>query len=215
MLLIIVIFVFVVIFIIYFLTFTQKEDYNVQEIPNFLTHEECNHIIKLSEPKLFKSCVYKESNEDDAGSTDVIDTTHRVSEQCWLDHSHILSHKVAELTNTLVDQQEQLQVVKYNKGGFFNPHYDACQGDENFCKRMNISGPRYITVLIYLNDDYEGGETVFPKINKVVKPEKGKAIVFYNTDKNSGHVLQKSLHGGNPVLSGNKWICNIWIKNQN
>ena len=188
--------------------------YEVQEIPDFLTPEECDTIIDMSHPNLIESEVYTGANDDS------IDTTHRKSEQCWLkDHEHELveklSHKVAELTQTDLSMQEELQVVKYTQGGFFNPHFDACNGDKEFCKRMDDGvGPRYITVLIYLNDDFTGGETVFPSINKSVKPQKGKAVIFYNTHKNTGEILKKSFHGGNPVLSGNKWICNKWIKNK-
>jgi len=186
--------------------------YTIQEIPNFLTNEECELLIKLSEPNLIESKVYTHAEDDS------IDTSHRKSEQCWLkDNRHQvienISKRVASLTNTQKDLQEDLQVVKYTTGGFFNPHYDACNGDKDFCKRMDgEKGPRYITFLIYLNDDFTGGETVFPNINKSVKPEKGKAVIFYNIDKDTKQILQDSFHGGNPVISGQKWICNKWIK---
>ena len=104
-----------------------------------------------------------------------------------------------------------MQVVNYQKGGFFKPHYDACEGAKEFCHRMNGNiGPRYLTVLFYLNDNFDGGETVFPKINKTIKPKKGKAIIFKNVDDN-GVVINQSLHGGEPILSGEKWIANKWI----
>jgi prolyl 4-hydroxylase len=63
---------------------------------------------------------------------------------------------------------------------------------------------------MYLNDDFDGGETFFPKINKKVVPELGKAVLFYSVN-NNGVLLQKSLHGGLPVQSGEKWIANKWI----
>jgi prolyl 4-hydroxylase len=75
------------------------------------------------------------------------------------------------------------------------------------------SGPRIYTYLIYLNDDYEGGETAFPKLNIAVKPKKGKCVVFQNTlPQPDGRIPLEALHGGNPVTSGNKWICNKWIR---
>ena len=76
---------------------------------------------------------------------------------------------------------------------------------------MNNKGPRYLTVLFYLNDNFEGGETIFPKINKLVKPKKGKAIIFQNVD-NNGVIITQALHGGEPVKNGEKWIANKWIK---
>jgi prolyl 4-hydroxylase len=99
--------------------------------------------------------------------------------------------------------------VQYSEGGLFLPHYDAC---DHHCERMDgKDGPRILTVLIYLNDNFEGGETSFPEIGKQVKPEKGKAVVFSNVDK-YGRIIKQSLHGGQPVVSGKKWIANKWIR---
>lgn len=185
------------------------EYYDIKEIPNFLTHEECDNIIQTSIGKLFKSTVY--SSEDD-----ILVSSVRKSNQCWLDDSYepakCVSEKVKKYTNTYNNIQEKLQVVQYTKGGFFIPHYDACNPDVDNCKRMDgNNGPRLYTMLIYLNDDFEGGETVFPKINKTVKPEKGKAVLFRNVD-NNGILIKESFHGGLPIKSGEKWIANKWVR---
>lgn len=189
--------------------YTDMNNYDVEEIPGFLTPEECQKIIELSNGKLFPSKVY--SQNDDLLSSDT-----RQSQQCWLtDENPIIkniSDKVKEYTKTYNNKQEQLQVVNYTKGGFFSPHYDACEGNADFCKRMDgDQGPRILTVLFYLNDDFEGGETIFPKINKLVKPQKGKAVIFRNVDKD-GVIIRQALHGGEPIKSGEKWIANKWIR---
>jgi prolyl 4-hydroxylase len=187
-------------------------DYRIQEIPNFLTPQECDIVIGLSRERLVDSQVY--SNEKD-----VVNTSTRESKQYWLnDNVHPIveriSQRTAEITRTPVVNQEPLQVVNYSPGGFFRPHYDACDGSATFCERMNSkAGPRYITLLIYLNDDFTGGETAFPLIsnpNKLCKPERGKAVLFYNTDLD-GNIIEQALHGGNSITSGNKWICNKWV----
>jgi len=188
--------------------YTDIPNYDIQEISNFLTPEECNKIIELSNGKLFPSKVYSQ-NED------LLSNNSRISQQCWLtdDNPFIkdISDRVTKFTNT-TGKQEQLQVVNYPKGGFFSPHYDACEGDDSYCSRMNGSdGPRLLTVLFYLNDNFEGGETVFPKINKSVKPEKGKAVIFKNVDEN-GVIITQALHGGEPIKSGEKWIANKWVR---
>ena len=184
--------------------------YDIQELPNFLTEEECDVLISLSKNRLVPSVVYN-------GNEDLYNTLDRKSDQTWLNDNehHIvnsISDRIAKLTGTNKNNQELLQLVNYTENGFFNPHYDSCNGSKEFCKRMNAPlGPRYITLLIYLNDSYTGGETVFPKIGKSVKPEKGKAVLFYNVTPD-GDVIDESLHGGNPVLSGEKWIANKWIR---
>jgi len=63
---------------------------------------------------------------------------------------------------------------------------------------------------LYLNDDYEGGETCFDKIGLCIKPKRGKCIIFWNTDENE-KLLEASEHRGNKVLSGTKYIGVKWI----
>ncbi len=204
---IVIIFILILILFIFFL-FRDRGGYTVREIPNFLTAEECDEIINMSLDKLEDSKVY--------GDTDHIQENHRVSKQCWLgnemsDVVEKFSKQSERATSSQGKYQEMLQVVRYEQGGFFNSHYDQTPGDEEFCKRMNGPyGPRKYTVLVYLNDDYDGGETFFPNINKEVKPEKGKAVIFENVDSNNV-IIKESLHGGRPVTSGTKWICNKWI----
>jgi len=188
--------------------YVDKDDYDIIEIQNFLTNEECDKIIELSKGNMFSSKVYSQ-NED------LYDNKTRISQQCWLNDNDLfikdITDKVKSYTNTHNNYFEDLQVVNYQPGGFFTPHYDACVGNKTNCERMNKEGPRYLTVLFYLNDNFEGGETIFPKINKLVKPEKGKAVIFQNVD-NNGVIITQALHGGEPVKNGEKWIANKWIK---
>lgn len=187
------------------------ENYYIQEIPNFLTLEECNQILQISTNKLIDSKVY-------SPSADLVDEKVRISKQTWLnDNNHPLildlSKRIAKITGTRLTDQEELQVVNYHPGGFYKPHYDACNRKVENCTRLNgTRGPRYITFIIYLNNDFEGGETYFPNINKSIVPEMGKAAIFYNVNLN-GDVLVNSLHEGRDVKKGVKWIANKWIRN--
>ena len=193
-----------------------KTPYTIYEIPHFLTDAECDDLMKLSKPFLEDSDLYN-GNMDINKKDGINNPDVRISKQCWLHNSENafadwISDKVVTLTGRPKEHQEPLQVVKYEKGGHFSEHYDACYGPDTFCERMNSKiGPRYITVLIYLNDDYKGGGTTFTKINQHITPEKGKAILFYNVDKNGKHIYE-SMHQGNKIESGTKWIANKWIK---
>jgi len=186
-----------------------NDNYEIEEIDDFLTPQECELITQLSGDKLFKSKVYS--------ATADVESNVRDSEQCWLKNdAHELiqkiSERVAAITETKIEDQEELQVVKYKPGGYYRPHYDACDWRKENCDRFNgDKGPRFITFIIYLNDDFEGGETLFPNIDKKIIPKRGKAAIFYDTDEN-GQVLDKALHGGMDVSNGNKWICNKWIR---
>jgi prolyl 4-hydroxylase len=189
--------------------FIITNDYIIEEIPNFLTKEECDQIIRMSANKLSDSKVYKE--------TDVSDHTVRISNQCWLKNTDDdliknISHRIAIKTNTDINLQEDAQVVKYDQNGFYKPHYDACDRRVcDYCDRMNTDmGPRYITFIIYLNDSFDGGETYFKNIDTKIIPEIGKGLIFYNINM-EGDILEKSLHGGLKVNNGEKWIINKWI----
>ena len=184
--------------------------YTLYEIPNFLSAKECEDIIRLANKTgMHRSEVY-------GASSDVVDNNSRKSYTAWLsDSMSDLVKKITVMTTQLTglpDQnQEDLQVLRYPEGGFFSPHYDCCEGGPEECSRMNANGgPRRITIIIYLNENFKGGETVFPKINISVKPQTGKAAVFWSTDDNDA-VITEAYHGGNPVSEGEKWICNKWV----
>lgn len=188
-----------------------KDSFIIIEIPNFLSKEECDHLIEVAKQKgMEKSMVY-------ADTGDVVDPDVRISEQTWIydvDDEIVAetSRRIAELTNVPVENQEAMQLLHYTSGGKYNPHYDACDGDEDQCARMNKGGgPRILTFIVYLNDNFEGGETDFPHIGIKVKPEQGKAVIFKNVDAFTSDIYQESLHAGLPVKDGEKWMLNKWI----
>ena len=76
---------------------------------------------------------------------------------------------------------------------------------------------RFATLLLYLNDDMEGGHTSFPMWRNAetskqleVKPEKGKAVLFYNLLPD-GNYDELSMHAALPVKKGEKWLANLWV----
>ena len=193
---------------------TNQHPYVVKEIPNFLTHAECDRIIERARAAgIMPSRVYGNTSDD-------VSMNVRMSEQAWLsDDSNdsdpvvqSITKRVSELTNYPKSHQEKLQVVHYGVGGKFTPHYDACDSSKNDCSRFGSQ--RLATLLIYLNDDFEGGGTRFPKIDKTVVPEKGKAVLFYNIDSTTwAHtIIPESLHEGLPILHGEKWVANKWVR---
>ena len=196
---------------------TAKNGYTVWEIKNLLSKEECEGLILLASSQGLEDSNVWSFNEK-SGNT--YDQTHRKSKQTWLQPSASpTTQKVSNISTTLtgipVENQELLQIAKYEKGGMFNAHFDACKDDDKeYCDKMNnYSGQRRTTLLIYLNDDFEGGETEFVDMDIKIKPETGKAILFYNTYDDET-VIPDSHHRGCPVGSGEKWICNVWTHSQ-
>lgn len=187
--------------------------YNTDEIyefPNLLNENECDKVIELSKNKIERSKVM--------GETDEISEI-RTSHNTFLDDNldpllNDLNQRINKLTNIDTAKYEDLQVVHYDKKQFYKEHWDACdpKEDDNCIRDYSRGGMRFATFIIYLNDDMEGGETNFPLINKKIKPEKGKGVLFFNLDDDLLHIKQNSKHAGLPPSSGEKWMCNKWIR---
>ena len=187
--------------------------YKVYEIKNVLNKQDCLDLIEFSKKKgLSNSMVWSY----DGQSGNQLDESHRKSKQTWIgDAEHRVALKMAIISEFVTgiprDHQEALQVAMYEKLGKFNDHYDACvDKDPEYCEKMNAgSGERRATLLVYLNDDFTGGETEFVNIGLKIKPERGKGILFWNTYDDET-VINDSKHRGNPVMDGEKWIATKW-----
>lgn len=185
--------IFIIVLIWYLIPVYQKP----RVIPNFISDEEINHIKKEAESKFSISTV---------AANRTIDKTTRDSETAWLDLEDPVVNRVAERCVSLTDRPlkncERLQVLRYGSGGFYNPHQDTFSDTEE--------NKRMYTIILALNDDYEEGETIFPNLRRKYKLRKGDALFFHTLD-NYGLLTSKALHGGLPVKSGEKWICNLWV----
>ena len=166
-------------------------------VRNFISHETCDYIMEVASKKLTPSTV---------SSDKVVNTNVRQSETAWLSPNDPIIREVMEKCTSNTDRPlrncEHLQVLRYQPGGFYKPHQDCFKNDKN--KRM-------YTCIIALTDDFEGGETEFPNLKKIYKLKKGD-MLFFNTLDDWGRMTPKALHGGRPVTSGEKWICNVWIR---
>lgn len=184
----------------------------IYECPSFLEESECDQIILEAKPSLERSTVI-----DVNSSRSVLDNR-RTSLGTFIPHYDEISaiqkiRKVMEkITGIPRINGEGLQVLYYSVGAEYQPHYDYF--DPIFpggAIHLRRGGQRVATVLVYLNTPEKGGETVFPKANIHIKPKKGKAILFYNLDV-QGNLDSNSLHGGAPVISGEKWIATLWLR---
>jgi predicted 2-oxoglutarate/Fe(II)-dependent dioxygenase YbiX len=164
---------------------------------DFITPEERKYIIEQSEKELKPSVVSEDRYIDDSV---------RKSETAWLDRDDPIVRNVMERCIEYTDRPlancEKLQVLKYKPGGFYKPHQDAFENGSNM---------RMYTFILALNDDYEGGDTIFPNLGKEYKLRAGDAL-FFDTLDNYDMMTSKALHGGKPVKSGEKWICNLWVR---
>lgn len=187
------------------------DNFKIDVYEDFLTKEECNIIIELARPLLQRSGVVQESSiSDDRTSTGVFLETnmHPVLEK--------ISKKVSEITNIPTENQEDIQVVNYQKGQYYNEHYDECFEDTKECKESSKSGRRKNTFFIYLNNVEEGGFTGFPNMSKKVIPKLGRAVSWNNILESDGNIINDpcSLHIGIKPDKGEKWALTVWSRDR-
>ena len=119
---------------------------------------------------------------------------------------------IAKVTKVPIENQEAMSIIRYNVGGEFKAHHDCFSPAADYYKTVIAQGGQRIkTCLIYLNEDFEGGETDFPNIPYKVKPKTGKLAMFNSIDDNGG-IIPQSLHAGLPVTKGVKYLATIWIR---
>lgn len=178
---------------------------------NVLSDEECDELIRRSADTLQRSTTVDPLH----GGYEVVDA--RSSEGTFFpvnadDFITGLDRRIAELMNRPVENGEGLQVLHYNEGGEYQPHFDYFSpGDPGSEAQMVVGGQRVATLLIYLNDVAQGGATVFPTLGLRVMPKKGSAVYFEYSNRH-GQVDPLTLHGGEPVEKGEKWIITKWMR---
>ena len=183
-------------------------------VNEFLSNDECDAFVEASKGKLKPSTVI--------GPDKHIQHESRTSKNCWIEHNaneivHEVSKRFSILVQIPIRNAEQYQLVYYKRGAEYKPHFDSFDYEtEDGKKNWEPGGQRMITVIAYLNDVEEGGETGFPELGINIPPKKGDAVVFHNALPNDADthpkINPKSLHGGMPVIKGEKWMVNLWFR---
>lgn len=183
----------------------------VAVLDNVLGDDECDELIARSRDKLQRSTTVDPTR----GTFEVIAA--RSSEGTFFPVNADpfiarLDRRIAQLMNCPVDHGEGLQVLHYNGGGEYRPHYDYFPpADPGSATQMVAGGQRVSTLVMYLNGVEGGGATVFPKLGLDVLPGKGSAVYFEYTNSH-GQLDPLTLHAGAPVLRGEKWIVTKWMR---
>lgn len=177
---------------------------------DFLSADECDWMVRESAIKLKKSTVI----DNDTG--DRVEHAQRISDGTWFNRGENetvmrIEQRIARLTNSGVNNGEGLQILHYVIGGRYDPHLDYFPPNVGGEIHMRAGGQRVATFIMYLNDVEAGGETIFPSLRMKFMPRKGSAIYFSYTN-STGHSDERTLHGGAPVLRGEKWISTKWIR---
>lgn len=174
-----------------------------------LSDEECEALIGMAKPRLTRSLTV----DTDTGGEEV--NADRTSSGMFFrraenDLVRRIESRIARLVNWPEENGEGLQILHYRPGTEYKPHYDyfdpAQPGTPTILKR---GGQRVGTLVMYLAEPEKGGGTVFPDVHLEVAPKRGNAVFFtYERP----HPSTRTLHGGSPVLAGEKWIATKWLR---
>jgi prolyl 4-hydroxylase len=174
-----------------------------------LSADECAELIVQATPRLARS----ETVDHASGGGEV--NRARTSQGMFFERAETpliarLEERFAALLNWPVTHGEGLQVLRYGPGAEYRPHHDyfdpSHPGTPAILQR---GGQRVATLLVYLKAPEAGGATVFPDVALEITPVAGHAV-FFSYDR--PHAVTRTLHGGAPVLAGEKWVATLWMR---
>ncbi|MBK6006961.1 2OG-Fe(II) oxygenase [Ramlibacter ginsenosidimutans] len=174
-----------------------------------LSDEECEQLVALAKPRLARSLTVATKTGGEEVNAD------RTSNGMFFqrgenDLVRRIEQRIARLVNWPEENGEGLQILHYQPGTEYKPHYDyfdpAEPGTPTILRR---GGQRVATIVMYLAEPEQGGGTVFPDVHMEVAPKRGNAVFFSYV---RPHPSTHTLHGGSPVLAGEKWIATKWLR---
>ena len=176
---------------------------------NLLSDEECEAIIAAASPRMQRSLTVDNQSGGEAVNDD------RTSNGMFFQRGELdlisrIEARIARLLGWPTENGEGLQVLHYRPGAEYKPHYDDLAPNEPGTPTiLTRGGQRVGTLVMYLNEPARGGGTTFPDVGLQIVPRRGNAV-FFSYDRPDP--ATKTLHGGAPVLEGEKWIATKWLR---
>ncbi|RPE08272.1 oxidoreductase, 2OG-Fe(II) oxygenase [Chitinophaga lutea] len=158
-------------------------------ISDFMTREECDELIRKSE-----AIGYEEATVDVGGGEQRMIKGVRNNERVLYkdeDYAAFIWERLKEFApagdhdRNACGLNELFRFYKYSPGQRFKMHKDGC-----FIR--DLTEASQYTFLIYLNEGYTGGETVFSS-GEVICPSTGTALIFYHPLRHEGSLLTEGV----------------------
>ena len=190
---------------------------NILIQPKVVTEEGCKYLTEYTKKAhrdkmgVFDSKKSNETKKDeskidpkvrDVECADILPILPEVKEL----YDDIVTNVINPFYDFKIRDSEIPQFLYYTEGGHYKPHYDgeAMWTNPDGTKQWKKSIDRDISTVLFLNDDFEGGEFVFPAYRIRIKPEPGLLIAFPST--------HHYLHGVEPVKSGERVVSVCWMR---
>lgn len=185
----------------------------IRRIEQFVPAGVCSWMIMRGRGKLRRAQVYGAKGEAsfDPGRTNSETDFSIVEADLVL---LLLRARIASATGLPTPVMELTKVLHYAPGQQFAPHYDFIDPEvEGYADEIAVRGQRIATFLVYLNEEYEGGETGFPTLGLRHRGKRGDALLFANVDA-LGRPDTRTLHAGLPPTKGEKWLLSQWLRDR-
>jgi prolyl 4-hydroxylase len=186
----------------------------IRSFRDFLSPQACRWLIGRARPLLSRALVYEgvekktlahPTRTNDAAMFNLLDTDF----VCVL-----TARRICRCLAVPFGHLEPPAVLHYEKGREITEHYDFVDpGVPGYDQEIARRGQRSVTFLVYLNDDYEGGETQFPRLDISHKGRAGEGLFFSNALADGSPDL-RTLHAGRPITHGEKWIVSQFVRNR-
>ncbi|TPN88928.1 2OG-Fe(II) oxygenase [Aquimarina algicola] len=160
-------------------------------IENFLSNKMCNNFIEKGEQVSFEEAKVNIDGKEVMfkgirNNKRIIFKDQFIANNIWSQVQPFFKGMFKEYN--AIGLNDRFRIYKYDTGERFKMHRDGSY-------KKNETESSFLSFLIYLNDDFEGGETYFEK-GITITPKIGDALLFY-------HPLR---HEGKPITSGTKYV---------
>jgi prolyl 4-hydroxylase len=182
------------------------EQADIYAVANFLSSEECKHLIGLIDEVAKPSQLFDEVDQlqyrtSYSGDVDPYDSFVRMIER-----------RMGDLLGIELSWGEAVQGQRYHPGQEFKEHYDWFDTQAAYWKgEIARGGQRSWTAMVFLNHVEEGGCTDFPQLGINIPPQQGTLLLWNNADRD-GLPNAKTIHAGLPVVRGAKYIITKWFR---
>jgi prolyl 4-hydroxylase len=184
----------------------------IAAVKQYVSPPVCEWLIRLGRPHLKEAEIY----DSESGALRGDSSRTNSAAQLGLEQIDVVvafvRARISTLANVSIAGLETSQVLHYQVGQEFAAHCDYLDtNNPGHASDVAMHGQRALTVLIYLNDDYSGGDTAFPMLGRSFKGRKGDALIFWNLAQD-GAPDGRTLHIGTAPTEGEKWLFSQWIR---
>jgi len=182
------------------------EQADVYAVSNFLSSEECRHLIELIDE------VARPSEIFDEDFVPLYRTSYSGDISPHDSFVRMIERRLADLLGIELSWGESVQGQRYDPGQEYKQHCDWFDtASEYWPEEVRRGGQRSWTAMVYLNEVEEGGVTEFPLLGFGVSPQEGALLVWNNSDRN-GLPNQATIHAATPVVRGVKYVVTKWFR---